>query len=157
MDPEHLRQALRSPAAPAAVAAFAALHKRDLLQREDIEAARTHPHWLVRLGYLALLPSAPELVLHERPVGGEGGGMWVEQLAPYLMEGALRDSRALNLTLDQLERLQATLAATGSTDSTRTALARILCALGAHHLRHTIEIDDEIIVTIDEVDIEIDG
>jgi len=156
LSPERLRQDLRQASPRPAVAALSALQHRGLLSPDDIEAARTSPHWLVRLGYLALCPVAPELAFSWRPISGEGGGLWVDQWAPHLLGSALRGSRALSLTLDQIEAIRDAADEIAAQDPVRAALGRILCALGIHRLRHAIEIDDGLIVAIDETDIEVD-
>lgn len=152
-----LRQQLREGVPPDAVAALSALSARGVLSADDIEMARTHRHWPVRVGCLALCEIAPEFAFSDTPTGAEGGGMWIEMLAPPLLYSAAIECRALHLTPEQVEGLGVALASVDDVDTQRAACGRVLRALGAHHLRHTIEVDDEMIVNIEETDIEIEG
>jgi len=154
---EQLRQDLQEAPPPVAVAALAGLSVRGGATQEDIETARTHKHWPVRLGCLALCDIAPEFLFSKAPIVGEGGGLWIEQLSPALHDGALRRQRARDLTLDQLEAISDALNRIGDGQPARAACGRVLYALGTHRLRDTIEIDDEMIIRIDETDIEIEG
>lgn len=153
---DDLRQQLREGAPPDAVAALSALSERGEVTPDDIEIARTHRHWPVRVGCLALCEIAPEFAFSDTPTGGEGGGMWIDMLAPPLLYAATLERRALNLNPEQVDALQSALTSADDADRQRAACGRVLCALGAHHLRHTIEVDDEMIVNIQETDIEIE-
>ena len=152
-----LRGRLRQGPPPEALSALEALSQAGELTADDIEVARTHKHWLVRVGCLALCEIAPQFAFSQTPVGGEGGGMWVDMLAPSLLHSAVLDQRALRLNPEQVEALQSALASVHDADPQRATCGRVLCGLGAYHLRHTIEVDDEMIVSIEEKDIEIEG
>lgn len=154
---EELRRRVQEAAPPEAVAALSALSAKGQVTPADIETARTHKHWPVRLACLALCEIAPEFAFSDAPVGGEGGGMWIDQLAPPILDAVVYRRRGIALNLDQVESLQTVLAGKGAKNKQRAACGRILCALGAYHLRHTIEIDEEMVVRVSETEIEIEG
>lgn len=152
--PEQLRQLLAEAPPPEAVAALAALHERGLASAADLKTARTSPHWPVRLGYLALCARAPEVAFRPPPPAKGPAPLWTDRLAPYLVDQQTYRGRACALNPEQLDALARLLA---GRDSPRAAAGRLLCVLAAHALRHTIEIDLDMIVELDETDIEIEG
>ena len=83
--------------------------------------------------------------------------MWIDQLAPPILDSAVYRHRGIALNLEQVESLQGALTGKGAKNKQRAACGRVLCALGAHHLRHTIEIDEEMVVRVSETEIEIEG
>ncbi len=156
-DDKSLRATLTQGTPPDAVAALAALALTGRATAADVETARTHVHWPVRLACLALCELAPQFAFAERPTGGEGGGMWVDRLAPALLDAAVYRRRAVALGPDRLDALQAALGRGGRVESPRLACGRIVEALARHHLRHTIEVDEKMSVEISETAIEVEG
>ena len=135
--------------------------KVEALQELTLEhhacAAQTHRHWLVRLASLALCELEPGLLLAVWPEDEAANAFWVAHWAPRVVAGRLARQRAIALGHEQVENLSAELAGGSDKAPALAALARILCALASHHLRHDIELDDEMYVAIDETDIEVEG
>ena len=152
-----LRQALAEAPPPDAVAALAALAASGKTTAQDVETARTHSHWPVRLACLALCEVAPQFAFSETPTGGEGGGLWVDRLAPAALDASVYRRRAVALNPDQLAALQAALPSAKGNPSARAACGRAIETLARHHLRHTIEVDETMTVQISETAIEVDG
>jgi len=154
---EELRALFLEGPPPQAVSALAALVSCELLAPADVEAAQTHRHWLVRLASLALCELEPGLLLAVWPEDEAANAFWVAHWAPRVVAGRLARQRAIALGHEQVENLSAELAGGSDKAPALAALARILCALASHHLRHDIELDDEMYVAIDETDIEVEG
>lgn len=146
-----LRRRMREADPPEAVAALAALSARGETSPDDIEAARTHAHWPVRLACLALCEVAPEFAFSDAPVAGDGGGLWLEQLAPSVLHSSLYGRKAVRLSLEQVEGLDAALRA--AKDSPRKACGRLLAALGAHMFDSEIGAPGEMAVRISDTEI----
>jgi len=153
-DSKSLRATLARGTPPDAVAALAVAGRTT---PGDVETARSHVHWLVRLACLALCELAPQFAFAEQPTGGEGGGMWVDQLAPALLDAAVYRRRAVALRPEQLDALQAALGKSGRAESQRLACGRLVEVLARHHLRHTIEVDERMSVEVSETAIEVEG
>ena len=151
LEPAELRRRVREADPPEAVAALAAIAARGEASADDIEAARTHAHWPLRLACLALYEVAPEFALSDAPVAGEGGGLWVQQLAPSLLHSSLFGHKAVGLSLEQVEALDAALGA--AKDSPRKACGRLLAALGAHMFDAEIGTPGEMVVRISDTEI----
>lgn len=130
-------------------------HLAEALHSDDSEA-RTHQHWLVRLACLALYDVAPQFAFADMPTGGDGGGRWIERLAPAVLDAVVYRQRAVRLNPDQLGALQAALKVGRDRRDGRWAWGRLLEALARHHLRHTIEVDERMTVEIGETAIEVD-
>ncbi len=155
--PQALHEQLAGGSPPDAVAALTSLAARGETTPEDVEAARTHRHWLVRLACLALCDIAPQLAFSDAPVRRDGGEMWIEQLAPSLLDAAVWRQRASDLSPEQAAALGDAVAGASEPQSARLAVGRMMRALGAFHLRHVIEVEEQMVVHIDETDIEIEG
>lgn len=145
--PDALRKTLSQAPPPEAVAALVALVTARQSTVADLQAACTHQHWLVRLAALAFSHSTP------MPTNGEGGELWLTRLAPAITGF---QCRAVNFTPDQLATLQATLAAEDDRSGGRWACGRLLETLARHHLRHTIEVDEQMSVEVSDTAIEIE-
>lgn len=154
---ERLRKTMRQAAPPEAVAALAALVANGQDTAEDLEAARTHPHWLVRLACLALCDLAPQFAFSAIPAESDGGEMWIARLAPAILDATLYRRRAVRLNLDELAGLQAALSRNNTQRNERWACGRLLEAMARHHLRDTIEVDEHVTVEIADTEIEIEG
>lgn len=146
--PDALRKTLAQAPPPEAVAALVALVTAGQSTVDDLQAACTHQHWLVRLAALACSYTPPV------PTNGDGGDLWITRLAPAI---AIDSCRAVSFTPDQLATLQTTLASADGHPGGRRACVRLLETLARHHLRHTIEVDEQMTVEIGETAIEIEG
>lgn len=142
---------------PEAIRALAALTVSGKTTAVDVESARTHRHWPVRLACLALCEMAPQFAFSEQPIGGEGGGMWIDRLAPALLDAATYQRRAVNLNPTQLEALQSVVNKPGNPGDSRLICGQLLEVMARHHLRHTILVDEGLTVEISETAIEIEG
>ena len=154
--PDTLRKAMARGFPPDAVAALAALVSSGRIATGDIEKVRTHRHWMVRLACLALCEIAPQLAFSETPIGRDSGKIWIEHLAPAVLDGALYRRRAVSLNADQLDALQAALAQGGDRKNRRWACGRLIEALARHHLQRTIAVDEQMTVEIVETAIEVE-
>jgi cyanophycinase-like exopeptidase len=81
----------------------------------------------------------------------------MQRLGPAALDAATWRRRAVVLNPEQLGALQQALPEAGQARQPRSALGRMLAALAGHHLRHTIEVDEEMTVEISETAIEIEG
>ncbi|MDD5558363.1 HEAT repeat domain-containing protein [Candidatus Methylomirabilis sp.] len=154
--PDTLRKTLLRSSPPDAVAALAALVSSGKFPTGDIEKVRTHRHWLVRLAGLALCEIATQFVFSETPSGRGGGRIWIERLAPAVLDRALYRRRAVSLSADQLDALQAALAPGGDRKNGRWAYGRLIEALARHRLQQTVAVDAQMTVEILEPAIEIE-
>jgi HEAT repeat protein len=155
--PDTLRKTLHQGAPPEAVAALAALVVNGQNTPDDMEATRTHKHWLVRLVYLERCGIAAQFAFSDMPTGSDGGGLWIERLWPAVLNAAIYRWRAVSLTPDQITALQSALDGVHSDTAGRRACGRLLESLARHHLRHTIEVDEQMMVEVGETEIEIEG
>lgn len=143
--PDILRKTVEHSSPPEAISALAALATSGKITTSDIEKAGTHQHWIVRLACLALCDIDPQSVLSDT-TNGDGGKLWIDRLAMMIRR------RAVNLNPDQLSMLQTVLE---KQKGKHLVGMRLLEALARHHLRHTIEVDEQMTVEIGETDIEI--
>jgi hypothetical protein len=138
-DAEELRRVVRDDAPPEAVSALAALATAGRATAEDVNAAYTHRHWLVRLAALVLCEIAPGFALAGAPADTGGGAMWIEQFAPSLLDAAPYQWRASRVSIEGLEGLQSALARRSDANPERLAWARLLEVLARRRHADTIE------------------
>jgi hypothetical protein len=115
----------------------------------DIEKARTHQHWLVRLACLALCDIDSQSVLSDTATNGDGGALWIDRLVKASSDSPIR---AVNLNPDQLSMLQTVL---GRQEGKHLIGMRLLEALAPHHLHGAFVVDEQRSVEIRETDFEI--
>lgn len=139
---------------PEAVTAFAALSGKRKLTDAEIEGISNHPHWMVRLAGISLVATQPEQYFDYKP-SVSGAELWVEPLGTGLMEPT--GLRAVRFTPDSLTKLQNTMTKLQQNKSEKLPLARLMETLARYNLRHAVEIDAKMTVSIDETAIEIEG
>ena len=83
--------------------------------------------------------------------------MWIARLAPAILDATLYRRRAVMLNPDPLAALQAALTRVSNQRNGRWACGRLLEALAHHHLRHTIAVDEQMSVEVDDTAIAIEG
>ncbi len=140
---------------PEAVTAFAALSGKRKLTDAEIERVNNHPHWMVRLAGVAMIPQQPELYFENYKPSVSGAELWVEPLGTGLMEPT--GLRAVRFTPDSLTKLQNIMTKLQQNRSEKLPLAKLLESLAKYNLRHAVEIDAKMTVSIDETAIEIEG
>jgi hypothetical protein len=86
-----------------------------------------------------------------------GGGMWIARLAPAILDATRYRRRAVMLNPDQLAALQAALTRVSNQRNGRWACGWLREALAHHHLRHTIEVDEQRSVAVDDTASAIEG
>lgn len=155
--PEALRKTLRQAAPPEAMAALAALVANGQDIADDIEAARTHQHWLVRLACLALCDLAPQFAFSAIPAESDGGEMWIARLAPAILDATVYRRRAVSLNPDQLVALQVALTREKTNRHGGWAWGRLLEPLARYCLRDAIIVVEQRTVEVGDTEVEIEG
>ncbi len=150
--PDTLRKTVDHASPPDAIAALTALVTSGKITTSDIEKARTHQHWLVRLACLALCDIDPQSVFSDTSTNGDGGELWIDRLGTV---ASMIRRRAVSFNPDQLSTLQSAFGGETNQKDGYWVGIRLLEALARHHLRHTIEVDEQMTVEIGETDIEI--
>ena len=134
-----------------AVRALSALSRQGKLDESDIESARSHPNWLVRIASLVLCDIAPEFVFSDAPVKREGGELWIDELAPAILDASQYRSYSFDLNHEKLVVLQNLLAKSTKMNPSRKACGQIIADLAKY------EIEDDIITeTIEKIEKEIE-
>jgi len=144
-------------APPAAIAALSALASRGRVTKDIADRARNHKHWSVRMAYFALCDVPVPLLFSDDPVILEPGWEWADGLVSSILDVVAFRSRAAILDPNLLESLQKALKQYQTKSPDRKFCGQLLEALGRYNLRHTIEIDQRMLVTFNETAIEIEG
>jgi len=136
-----LRELLQNSDPPDAVAALAAMVSKNLISDADRKFNEKHPHWLVRMAYVALSSSNHDLVLSEHPViDMSGGGEYWLKHSPALMGQHFIQLRAASFNPEHLQQLNTAVTKKEAKDSPLKNWAMLLAMLAAYTLRNTIAI-----------------
>jgi hypothetical protein len=127
-----------------AVRALSAIQHLGKITPADIEAARKHPNWLVRIASLVLCDISPEFAFSDAPLKREGGELWIDELAPAILDSVQYRSYSADLNPDQLEKLQNVLADPKLKDSTRKACGQFVEAVARYRMRSDIDLSENI-------------
>lgn len=123
---------------------------------KDVEDALNHRHWLVRLVSLAFCNLAPQLLFSDIPKEVGEKNLWIDQLAPSMIDASMYQKCVLEYDLNQIESLRQVIEECGDKWPERKICGRIILALAHHYHRHTIELDEKLIVPIRETAIEVE-
>jgi hypothetical protein len=137
---QQLSDILKTGTPPEAVAALAALAANNLLQPSDHEALVKHPHWLVRMAYIALGSIKPETIFADNTVSVEGGEHWIKSMTPYLLSKTFFQLKPVSLTPDRLQQLSTAIENAGKESNSLKNWAMLLVQLSGFTLRNTITI-----------------
>lgn len=136
-----LREMLENAPPPDAIPALAALITQNLLTNEDVEYIESHPHWLVRMAYIAWGKHHADILLKGHSIKTKGGGeFWLEQ-SPALLGQYFLQLRAVALTPDNLQQLNTATEKYGNNTPELKQWAKLLALLCAYNLRNTITIN----------------
>ncbi len=130
-----LREYINSGTPPEAVSALSALVAKNKLQPADHDIFKKHPHWLVRMAYMALCTVGVE----EKEISKEGGVYWIEKIHSILSY-ELMQVKPVNLTPDDLNQLSLKIENAGKSAESVKNWALLLVVLSGYILRNTIAI-----------------
>jgi HEAT repeat protein len=133
-----LRDLLKTGDPPEAVSALFALIALNHLTSEDRTFCRTHPHWMVRMAYLAEATHTNGEVISGDIIDTSGGGeYWLKQSPAYVWQQFLQ-LRAAGLNPEHLQHLQSALQKNEATNHAMKPWASMLQLLAAYTLRNTL-------------------
>jgi hypothetical protein len=151
---EDLHGLLHKAPPPVSVAALSAISRRGKADSNVIDIARTHKDWLVRLASLHLCDLAPQFAFSDTPLSEEGGMLWIKRIGPCILDSLIHRKGSVKLTPEQLKTLQSVLK--GKKKKGPYAWGGLYEILARRYLRHTIEIDEKMTITITRTAIEIE-
>lgn len=135
-----LREYVKTGTPLEAVAALVALSAKNLIKPNDHEKLKNHPHWLVRMAYLASGYLIPEDIFSNKTVSCEGGEYWIEKMVPSFMATAFLQLKPVNITPDRLQQLASFIANAGKNTNDMIQWATLLTLLAGYTLRNLISI-----------------
>jgi hypothetical protein len=135
-----LRLTLQKRDPPEAVAALAAMVSKNFISDADRKLLEKHPHWLVRMAYIALAPANPKIILTGHAVDTSGGGEYWLKYSPALLGHHFMQLQAANFNPELLHQLNTAVSKKEAKDSLLKNWAMLLSILAAYTLRNTIAI-----------------
>jgi hypothetical protein len=135
-----LRQLLKEAAPPEAIPALAAVISKKLLNEQDKQVLEKHPHWMLRMAYIALGQQSTDVVLHGQSVALSGPGEFWLKHSPALLGQAFLQLRAAALSPEHLQQLNAVSDKTQKNTNELKHWAILLTLLSGFTLRNTIVI-----------------
>ena len=137
---QQLREHINIGTPAEAVTALSALATNKWFRPDDHNKFINHPHWMVRIAYVAIGDIKPDILFSENPVSIEGGEYWIKNMVPSLLSKALLQLKPVSLTPDSLNLLVEGIENAGESANTIKNLASILVLLSGYILRNTIVI-----------------
>jgi hypothetical protein len=135
-----LKELLQNGNPPDAVAALAAVVSKNLISDADQQFIKKHPHWPVRMAYIALAPGNAGVILSEQAVDMSGGGEYWLKYSPALLGQHFMQLRAAGFNPEHLQLLNASVSKAGKKEILAKSWAMLLAMLTAYTLRNTIAI-----------------